>query len=204
MFQHSHSRLQATNPNLISPPCCTVVLLLLLFYECYFSCNSPALAFHRPKGLTVRMTNLSPSGENTDTLNGLIRKWMHLNRANTCSHCVISSPFVPTSRYSQLMVTKDVPMWERSDFVAEALNWESESYDLSLALPQHFCMTSGKPLNPSMSQFPTNKVNFLFFSVPYHSSLWSKRDLTGDHLTAIHGSVWMCKGLSHAFIWAGK
>lgn len=49
MFQHSHSHLQATNPNLISPPCCTVVLLLLFFffYECYFSCNSLALFFQK-------------------------------------------------------------------------------------------------------------------------------------------------------------
>lgn len=169
MFQHSHSHLQATNPNLISPPCCTVVLLLLFFfffYECYFSCNSLALFFQKKYTET--------QGTDSENAEPFTSRWKHwylwwtyqkenTPKQNNVLTVVTSSPSVPTSCYLQIVVTRDVLTWGRGDFVVKALNSESDSCDLFLALPWSSCMTSGKSLNPSVPQFPIYKLFFVFF-----------------------------------------
>lgn len=67
--------------------------------------------------------------------------------------------------------------------MVKALNSESDSCDLFLALPWSSCMTSGKSLNPSVPQFPIYKlIFFFFFSIPCHSCLQGKRYLSADQL----------------------
>lgn len=155
----------------------------------------------RPKGLTVRMQNLSPSGGNTDIFNGLIRKWMYLNRVNICYFYCDLQLFYPHYLLPSACVTKDVLMWGRGDFVVKALNWESDFCDLFLALPQPSCMTSGKSLNPSVPQFPIHKRKIFFSPLPFLSLgqesflSWATEQLSVDGITWL----WASKGVGHVF-----